>query len=72
VTAVDRRRSPFWLALRRCWSRWTEVLVFVKPETVVRDGNASFEQQRAGLGAAEVSGPSATLRSHSLTGVRAP
>ena len=33
ITAVDRW---FWLALRRRWLRWTEVLVFVKPETVVR------------------------------------
>jgi transposase InsO family protein len=40
----DPRRRPqigvfdrwFWMALRRSWSRWTEVLVFVKPETVVR------------------------------------
>jgi hypothetical protein len=33
IAAGDRW---FWMALRRCWSRWTEVLVFVKPETVVR------------------------------------
>ncbi len=26
----------FWVFLRRVWSRWTEVLVVVKPETVVR------------------------------------
>ena len=26
----------FWLALRRLWSRWAEVLVVVKPETVVK------------------------------------
>ncbi len=25
----------FWTTLRRCWSRWTEALVIVKPETVV-------------------------------------
>ena len=25
----------FWVALRRVWSRWAEVLVVVKPETVV-------------------------------------
>jgi hypothetical protein len=30
MTAVDRW---FWIALRRCWSRWTEVLVFLQPET---------------------------------------
>jgi len=32
ITAVDRW---FWVMLRRCWSRWSEVLIFVKPETVV-------------------------------------
>ena len=26
----------FWIALRRVWSLWAEVLVLVKPETVVR------------------------------------
>src|SRR5271157_90978 len=26
----------FWIALRRLWSRWKEVLVIVKPDTVVR------------------------------------
>jgi hypothetical protein len=26
----------FWTALRRFWSRWTDVLVFVNPETVIR------------------------------------
>src|SRR5579862_2001588 len=41
VTAVDRW---FWIALRRCWSRWTEVLVFVKPETVVRWHRAGFRR----------------------------
>ncbi len=25
----------FWIALRRVWARWAEVLVVVKPETVV-------------------------------------
>ncbi len=32
ITRADRW---FWVMLRRCWSRWTEVLIFVKPETVV-------------------------------------
>ena len=41
ITAVDRW---FWLALRRWWSRWTEVLVFVKPETAVRWHRASFRR----------------------------
>ena len=43
--AVLKRKRPrpalnsldhfFWVALRRFWSRWTDVLVIVKPETVV-------------------------------------
>lgn len=43
--AVLKRRRPrptlrfqdrlFWTTLRRVWSRWTDVLVIVKPETVV-------------------------------------
>ncbi len=32
MVAADRL---FWLALRRLWLRWSDVLVFVKPETVV-------------------------------------
>ena len=39
VTAVDR---GFWVVLRRLWRRWSEVLVFVKPETVVRWHRAGF------------------------------
>jgi len=34
----------FWIALRRLWSRWLEVLVFVKPETVVRWHRAGFRR----------------------------
>jgi len=33
LTALDR---AFWFALHRLWPRWKEVLVIVKPETVVR------------------------------------
>jgi transposase InsO family protein len=33
LTSLDR---AFWLALRWLWPRWKEVLVVVKPETVVR------------------------------------
>ena len=32
----------FWLALRRIWSRWTDVLVIVRPDTVVRWHRAGF------------------------------
>jgi transposase InsO family protein len=32
---LDRLDRIFWIALRRCWSRWTEALLIVKPETVV-------------------------------------
>jgi hypothetical protein len=33
LTSLDR---TFWVALHRLWPRWKEVLVIVKPETVVR------------------------------------
>src|SRR5712692_12083398 len=40
------RLSPWdqvlWVFLRRVWSRWAEVLVVVKPETVVRRHRAGF------------------------------
>ena len=41
VTDADRW---FWIALRRCWSRWSEVLLFVKPETVIRWHRAGFRR----------------------------
>ena len=50
--AVLKRKRPrprlnrwdrlFWTALRQCWSRWTDVLVLVKPETVVDWRRAGF------------------------------
>ncbi len=50
--AVLKRKNPrpglspwdqlFWVFLRRVWSRWAEVLVVVKPETVVRWHRAGF------------------------------
>jgi transposase InsO family protein len=33
LTSLDR---AFWVALHRLWPRWKEVLVIVKPETVIR------------------------------------
>jgi hypothetical protein len=41
VTAADRW---FWIALHRLWSRWSELLVFVKPETVIRWHRAGFRR----------------------------
>ena len=32
----------FWTAPRHCWSRWTEVLVVVKPDTVIGWHRADF------------------------------
>ena len=50
--AVLKRKRPrpklnswgrlFWTSLRQCWSRWTDVLVLVKPETVVGWHRAGF------------------------------
>jgi len=49
ATMVQRKRPRirpadrvFWSALRRVWSRWAEVLVIVKPETVVGWHRAGF------------------------------
>src|SRR5215813_12107674 len=39
MTAADRW---FWVVLHRLWRRWSEVLVLVKPETVVRWRRAGF------------------------------
>ena len=50
--AVLKRKKPhprlhgldrlFWIALRRLWSRWKDVLVIVKPETVIAWHRAGF------------------------------
>jgi len=50
--AVLKRKRPrpklnswarlFWTILRRCWSRWTDVLVLVKPDTVIGWHRAGF------------------------------
>jgi transposase InsO family protein len=50
--AVFKRKQPrpalncfdrlFWTILRRAWPRWSDVLVIVKPETVVRWHQAGF------------------------------
>jgi hypothetical protein len=51
VTVLKRRHPRprlnnldrlFWLALRRLWSRWTEALDLVKPETIVGRHRAGF------------------------------
>ncbi len=39
IVAADRL---FWIVLRRLWLRWSNVLIFVKPETVVRWHQAGF------------------------------
>jgi putative transposase len=50
--AVLKRRRPrpalnsldrlFWTTIRRFWSRWSDVLVIVKPETVIHWHRAGF------------------------------
>jgi hypothetical protein len=50
--AVLKRKQPrpclgrldrfFWITLRQLWSRWTEVLVIVRPETVISWHRAGF------------------------------
>ena len=56
--AVLKRKRPrptlnsldrlFWTTLRRFWSRWADVLVIVKPETVVGWHRAGFRSTGAG------------------------
>ena len=38
---LDAWDRLFWVALRRLWSRWAEVLIIVKPDTVVSWNRAS-------------------------------
>jgi hypothetical protein len=33
-TIKERERS-FWIALKKSWSKWTDTLIIVKPETVI-------------------------------------
>ena len=39
LTSFDQ---AFWILLRRAWPRWSEALIIVKPETVVRWHRAGF------------------------------
>jgi putative transposase len=39
LNSLDR---PFWTTLRQFWSRWTDVLVLVKPDTVIGWHRAGF------------------------------
>src|ERR1700747_1741301 len=39
---LRRADRIFWVALRRLWSRWTEALIIVQPETVVGWHRAGF------------------------------
>ena len=40
--ALNCRDRLFWTALRGCWERWSDVLIIVKPETVVGWHRAGF------------------------------
>ena len=42
TATVNRFERMFWIILRRVWSRWTDALVIVKPETVVGWHRAGF------------------------------
>ena len=39
---LNRLDRIFWKAIHQCWSRWAEVLIIVKPETVVGWHRAGF------------------------------
>jgi hypothetical protein len=56
--AVLKRKRPrpklncwdrlFWTTLRQCWSRWPDILVLVRPDTVVGWHRAGFRLYCAG------------------------
>ena len=60
LTRLDRF---FWTTLRQLWPRWSDVLLIVKPETVVRWHRAGFRlywrwhNAGAGRGSARRCGP---------------
>ena len=39
LTSIDRF---FWVMMRRVWARWTDALIIVKPDTVIRWHRAGF------------------------------
>src|SRR5712692_11882671 len=39
LTSADR---CFWVMMRRVWARWTDALIIVKPDTVIRWHRAGF------------------------------
>ncbi len=49
---VIKKRKPalansdrlFWVALKRIWDKWSQILVIVKPETVVNWQNRRFKR----------------------------
>ena len=50
VTSADRW---FWIVLRRRWAWWSDVLIFVKPKTVIRWHRAGFRRYCAYTGQVE-------------------
>lgn len=72
VAVLMRKRSRptlnslarlFWTTLRRLWSRWTDVLVIVKPETVIgwhRSGFRLYWRLRSRGGGRRVGAKSCT------------
>ena len=41
IMAIDRL---FWVTLRRMWPKWSDVLLLVKPETVIKWHRAGFRK----------------------------
>ena|SRR6516165_4161097 len=71
--AVLKRKRPrpvlsdldrfFWTTLRSVWSRWTDVMVIVKPETVVAGTEPAFGDTGGGVPALAVADPRSQTRS---------
>jgi hypothetical protein len=53
LTGADRL---FWVTLRRVWTRWSDVLVLVKPETVIQWHRAGFRKHWTWLSRRQLTG----------------
>ena len=51
---LNARDRLFWTMLRRFWPRWSDVLLIVKPETVIAWHRAGFRRRRGDRGMANV------------------
>ena len=41
---LNNTDRTFWITLKKCWSKWSDALIFVKPETVISWHRKGFKQ----------------------------